>query len=95
MKPQLFDQITDILQNLRKTQIVVSVIAGKSTSVLSKLCGEASVTRIVLNTACLVKAGAITMAAPDNTSEVFNQLWIWWKIFRQAPRKRKFFLCNF
>ena len=71
MKPQLFDQITDILQNLTKTQIV-SVIAGKSTSVLSKLCGEASVTRIVLNTACLVQAGAITMAAPDNTSEVFK-----------------------
>ena len=71
MKPQLFDQITDILQNLTKTQIV-SVIAGKSTSVLSKLCGEASVTRIVLNTACLVQAGAITMAAPDNTSQVFK-----------------------
>ena len=70
VKPQLFDQITDILQNLTKTQIVVSVIAGKSTSVLSKLCGEASVTRIVLNTACLVQAGAITMAAPENTSEV-------------------------
>jgi len=69
VKPQLFDQITDILQNLTKTQIVVSVIAGKSTSVLSKLCGEASVTRIVLNTACLVQAGAITMAAPENTSE--------------------------
>ena len=50
---------------------MVSVIAGKTTSFLSNLCGGASVVRIVLNTACLVGAGAITMAAQENTQEVF------------------------
>ena len=71
MKPQLLPEVNHVLTNMDSTQTVVSVIAGVSNTKLSELCGSANIVRVMLNTACLIGEGAVSICAnPDTPEEI-------------------------
>ena len=69
VKPQLLSEVTEHLTGMTNSQTVVSVIAGVSNSKLSSLCGSANIVRVMLNTACLIGAGAVSICANPGTPE--------------------------
>lgn len=64
VKPQVFDKISSELKKaISKTQLVVSVMAGKSIEYLQKTLGTKNVVRVMPNTPALVGAGISAVAA--------------------------------
>ena len=69
VKPQLLGDVASVLSHLSCEQTVVSVVAGASIQSLSEMCGKANVVRVMLNTACLIGAGAVSVCPKEGTPE--------------------------
>lgn len=63
VKPQVFDNISeDIKKSLDGTELIVSIMAGKSLDYLQNELGTKNVIRVMPNTPCLVGAGISAVA---------------------------------
>lgn len=69
VKPQLLCEVSDMLSVMTANQTVISVIAGISNEKLKAMCGSANVVRVMLNTPCLIGAGAVSICPHDKTPE--------------------------
>ena len=66
IKPQVFDEIASELKKvIKKEQIVVSIMAGKSIEYLSGGLSTKNIVRVMPNTPCLASAGICAVATND------------------------------
>ena len=64
VKPQVFDTISDELKKkISKTQIIVSIMAGKTIEYLQKKLGTKNIVRVMPNTPSLVGSGVSAVVA--------------------------------
>lgn len=68
VKPQIFDMISkDLKKVIGKNQLVVSIMAGKTSEYIEKSLGTKNVLRVMPNTPCLVGAGISAVTASKET----------------------------
>lgn len=66
VKPQVFDSIyKELKKQISKSQLIVSIMAGKSIDYLTKTLGTKNIVRVMPNTPCLVGSGISAVAASD------------------------------
>lgn len=69
VKPQIFDTISnDLKKQIKKNQLVVSIMAGKNIKYLENALGTKNVIRVMPNTPCLVGAGISAVATNIKTA---------------------------
>ena len=75
VKPQVFDSISDeIKKSLDGTELVVSIMAGKSLEYLQNALGNKNIIRVMPNTPSLVGAGISAVAASADAIKNKNYL---------------------
>lgn len=75
VKPQVIDYVaSDMKSEIKKDQVIVSIVAGKTREYLSEHFGTKNVIRIMPNTPCLVGAGISAVTYDKNIFEKDDNL---------------------
>jgi pyrroline-5-carboxylate reductase len=75
VKPyQLAEALADVSGHLRTTAVVVSVIAGKRVSDITKILGDIPVVRVMPNTPALLNEGASALFANGKAQDILPQI---------------------